>query len=228
MHAADIMTRNVITVPLSATLQEIAQTLIDHQISAVPVVDAGGHIVGMISEGDLVHRHETATERRRSWWLQLFVDNDTMARDYVKSHSLKAEDIMARRVVSVRESTPLSTVADLLDSENVKRVPVVQDGKPVGIVSRADLVRALLKATRQEHAPARSDAEIQAELNKRLEQEPWADSIGLAITVHAGVVELFGFVRTEAQLKGLTVLAETVPGVSRVDNRLRLRPFVES
>src|SRR5258708_816215 len=152
MNASDVMTANVITVAPQTAVQHLAELLGRHGISGVPVVDAANDLVGIVSEGDLLHRTETGTERRtthrRVRWLDSLVADDNVARDYLKSHGRTVADVMTRDVVSVSETTELAEIADLLESKRIRRVPVVRDGKVVGIVSRANLVRALAMAER--------------------------------------------------------------------------------
>src|SRR5262252_1884320 len=139
----DIMTSEVITVREDATVPEVARLMAERGISAVPVVDRENQIVGMVSEGDLLHRTETGTERRRAWWLDMVSSTNKLAGEYIKSHSAKVKDVMTRDVLSVTEETAVADIAVLLETNRIKRVPVVRDGKIVGIVSRANLVRAL-------------------------------------------------------------------------------------
>src|SRR5215471_11763246 len=154
MRAMDIMTTEVITVAPTTSVQEVAKLLSERGISGVPVVDADNRVVGILSEGDLLHRVETGTERttreRRSWWLDSLASNQ--ARDYVKSHARTARDVMTGDVISVDEMTPLADVAMLLETKRVKRLPVLREGKLVGIVSRANLVRAIAAGSVHEDA----------------------------------------------------------------------------
>lgn len=147
MRAGDVMTTDVITVAPETSVQDLAVLLANHGISGVPVVDAVNNLVGLVSEGDLLHRTETGTERRtqrrRSRWLDVFASDRNSARDYVRSHGRTVRDVMTRDVITVTETTELNEVANLLETKRVKRVPVVRDGKVIGIVSRANLVRAL-------------------------------------------------------------------------------------
>src|SRR6516165_1019653 len=143
MRAMDVMTSEVITVDESATVPELAKLLAEHGISAVPVVDEHNQVIGIVSEGDLLHRAETGTERRSSWWLEMMSSTNKLAGEYIKSHSGRVTDIMTRDVLSVTEETPVADIAVLLETKRIKRVPVLRDGKLVGIVSRANLVRAL-------------------------------------------------------------------------------------
>ena len=154
MRAMDVMTTNVITVSPDTSVQEVAKILSERSISGVPVVDAQNRLVGIVSEGDLLHRVEMGTDRRpdrrtgrrRSWWLDTVGSDEELARAYVKSHGRTARDVMTSEVTSVSETTELADIANLLETKRIKRVPVVRDGKLVGIVSRANLVRALAAA----------------------------------------------------------------------------------
>ena len=146
MRAMDVMTTDVITVDPDTTVQNLATLLAERGISGAPVVDSNGRLVGVISEGDLLHRAEIGTARRhrvrrRSWWLDHFASD--LARDYVKSHGRTVKEIMTRDVVTVTEDTDLAEIAELLEAKRIKRVPVVREGKVVGIISRANIVRAV-------------------------------------------------------------------------------------
>ena len=142
MRAMDVMTTDVVTVDPTTSVQALAMLLSERCISGVPVVDSKDRLVGIVSEGDLMHRVETGTERltgrRRSWWLDTIASEQELARDYVKSHGRTAKDVMTRDVISVTDTTELADVAMLLETKRIKRVPVLRDGKLVGIVSRAN------------------------------------------------------------------------------------------
>jgi CBS domain-containing protein len=143
MKAADVMVSRVVTVAPETSVQEVAGILLANRISAVPVVDDSGALVGIVSEGDLIHRVEVGTERQYSWWLKLVGDPGTFARDYVKAHAKRAADVMTKHVVTASSEMPLAERAGLLERHRIKRVPIVDNGKLVGIVSRANLVQAL-------------------------------------------------------------------------------------
>jgi len=145
MNAADVMTANVVTIQADEHVINVARLLLDRRISAVPVVDADGKLLGIVSEGDLLRRVETDTERKRDGWNGLFASRPSLAAEYAKSHARRAGDVMTRNVVTVAGDVPLSHIADLFEKHNIKRVPVVRDGRVVGIVSRADLLRALVQ-----------------------------------------------------------------------------------
>src|SRR5271166_3644258 len=164
MRAMDVMTTHVITVGPDTSVQEVAKILSERSISGVPVVDAENRLIGIVSEGDLLHRVETGTERRvqrrrRSWWLDTIGSDEELARQYIKSHGRTAKDVMTREVISVSDTTELADIAMLLETKRIKRVPVLRDGKLVGIVSRANLVRAL--------AVTKSDPVIDADSDDR-------------------------------------------------------------
>jgi CBS domain-containing protein len=143
MKAHDIMTRDVTTVSPDTSVRDIAALMMEKHISGVPVLTNNGKIIGMVSQSDLLHRAELGTERKHKWWFRTFADSNALAREYAKAHGLKAHDIMSRYVVAVRDDAELRDVADILDSHRIKRVPVVQEGRLVGIITRGDLVRAL-------------------------------------------------------------------------------------
>src|SRR5271157_3749492 len=139
MRAVEVMTTKVITVGENASVADVAKLLAERGISAVPVVDKQNRVIGLVSEGDLLHRAETGTERRRSWWLEMMASTNQLAGDYIKLHSGIVKDVMTRDVISVTETTSVADIAVLLETNRIKRVPVLQDGKLVGIVSRANL-----------------------------------------------------------------------------------------
>ncbi|HVH77065.1 MAG TPA: CBS domain-containing protein [Stellaceae bacterium] len=150
MQASEIMTKDVVTVSPDTPVCEIAQLLLAHGISAVPVVDEAGAPIGMVSEGDLVGRSEAEREARRDWWLSLLAEGESLHADFIaslKRPQRKAREIMSAPVVAVTEATEIPEIARLLANYRLKRVPVLRDGKLVGIVSRADLLRALAEAT---------------------------------------------------------------------------------
>jgi CBS-domain-containing membrane protein len=221
MFAADVMTHDVVTVHTDATVKEIAEILLAKGISGVPVVDAAGALVGIVSEGDLLHRVENDTERRRSWWLELFADRERMAQDFIKSHARKAGDVMTRHVVTVKPHTPLGEVSSLLEKHKIKRVPVVDGGKVVGIVSRANLLKALVRvgegATGQVGV---TDTSLRESVLAQLQATAWADASQVNVNVTDGNVELWGMVKSEAEKDAIRVAAELTPGVRAVSNNL--------
>ena len=241
MKAADIMTRKVVSVAPDTLVHVVAETMIEHHISGVPVVDAGRRVIGILTEGDLVRRSEIGTERRRPWWLELLTDESGRAADYVKSRGLRAGDVMTRSVISITPRTPLREIADMMEKWTIKRVPVVSGGKLVGIVSRHDLLRAIAKAKPKAAAAKRGaakggdaksgrpkigDTSIRDYLRRQTENESWTEAATVNFVVEKGTVELFGAVRSEAQREALRIMAESAPGVRAVKNRLMVLPNI--
>lgn len=222
MKAAEVMESHVVSVRPETTVCDVARELITRRISAVPVVDENGGLVGIVSEGDLIRRVETGTERHRSWWLELLIKDEKLATDYVKSHARYAGEVMTREVVTVAEGTPLAEIARLFEQHNIKRVPVVRGGKVVGIVGRADLLRVLADL-HSKTAPNLDDAGIEAEIVRQLRAEHWFSSARVEISVRDRVVKIDGVVMSEEQRRAIRVAAENVPGVRSVNDNTMLR-----
>jgi CBS domain-containing protein len=227
MRAMDVMTPDVITVDPDMTVQALAKLLSERGISGAPVVDSSGRMAGIVSEGDLLHRAELGTDQRRearnSWWLDHFAEG--AARDYVKSHGRTVKDIMTSDVAAVSEETELAEIAMLLESRRIKRVPVVRDGKVVGIVSRSNLVRAL-GAAAATPAPAATtiddDRTIRNRLLAELKRQEWAAKVWAQdIIVSGGVIHLwFGSDEPDDRRRAVRVAAENVPGARGVQEHL--------
>ena len=220
MKAADIMTRQVITIGPDATVTEAAKRMLKNRISGLPVCDSNGRLLGVISEGDLLRRTETGTVRRASWWLAMFAGAPNQAADYTKSHGRHVRDAMTESLISVTEETPLDEVVRLMESNRIKRVPVLSNGKLVGIVSRANLLHVLASIAPDVSPAAADDRVVRDRLLETLRAQPWAPEISENIVVRNGVVHLWGSVRTEAQRDAIRVAAENTPGVTRVENHL--------
>src|SRR5271169_667776 len=221
MRAVDVMTSGVITVGENATVHEAAKLLAEHGISAVPVVDKDIRVIGMVSEGDLLHRAETGTERRRSWWLEMVSSTNELAGEYIKSHSGKVKDIMTRDVLSVTEETQVADIAVMLETNRIKRVPVLHDGKLVGIVSRANLVRALAMTINEANGAEADDRLIRDRLLAELKAQKWAEVSPANVTVKDDVVHLWSSYLSEQEKRALLVAAENIPGVRRVEDHMR-------
>lgn len=232
MNARDVMTTEVITVNPSTTVRALAALLSEKSISGAPVIDATGRLVGIVSEGDLLHRAETGTERRvqrrRSWWLDSVAAEEEAARDYVKAHGRTVNDIMSRDVVSVSETTDLGEIAHLLETKKVKRVPVLRDGRLVGIVSRANLVRALATTSSAPAIVASSDDRtIRARLLDELKSQRWANVWDSDIMVRDRVVHVWiADDQPVAERDALRVAAENIPGVQRVEEHVVPAPVM--
>ena len=220
MKANDIMTSPVITVGTQTPIPEIAALLLEHRISAVPVLE-NGQLVGVVSEADLLHRHEIGTARATPTgpaWLRLF-SADRSASDYVKSHARRARDIMTREVVSIAPDTSVEDIVTLLETRRVKRVPVLRGKKLVGIVSRANLVRGLAAKGRSKKAkPPAGDEAIRSRLIAELERQPWWRPLASSVNVTDGVVHYRGTIDSYDQRRAARVAAENVPGVRGVED----------
>jgi CBS-domain-containing membrane protein len=232
MRAMDVMTTNVITVGPDTSVQEVAKILSERSISGVPVVDSDNRLVGIVSEGDLLHRVETGTERRvqrrrRSWWLDTIGSDAELARDYVKSHGRTAKDVMTREVITVSDTSELAEIANLLETKKIKRVPVLRDGKLVGIVSRANLVRALAAAGGQLAGDVADDRTIREKLLAELRAQPWVHTWAADIIVRDGVVHIWvSDDRPEQEKQALRIAAENIPGVKNVAEHLVPAPMI--
>jgi len=222
------MTTDVVSVGPNARVDEVGRILLERRISAVPVVTERGELVGIVSEGDLIRRSEAGTQHRRSWWLKLLMGQEGLAIDYIKANAVKVSDIMTRRVVTATPDMPLDQIAALLEKNRIKRVPVVRDGKVVGIVSRANLVQALA-SLRKKVATAQgpADSAVRDNVMARLKAEPWTHPLLLNVTVHDGVVDLWGVVNSETEKKAVRIAAEATPGVREVTDNLIVRPDIE-
>jgi CBS-domain-containing membrane protein len=223
MKARDVMVAPVITASPSASVKSVAETFVRHQISAVPVADDKGNLVGIISEGDLLHRAEAGTESQRPWWLRAFIGPDALANEYVKAHARKVSDVMTRQVVTASPETPLHEVAALLEKHSIKRVPIMENGQLVGIVSRANLVQAVAAAGKGLNIPL-SDTTIRNKLLAHLNAQNWTSTNPLNVMVNSGVVDLWGIARSESERKAIRVAAETTPGVCAVRDNMKLWP----
>lgn len=227
MKAADVMVSNVVTVHPDASVRDVAKLLLSNRISAVPVVAKSGELVGIVSEGDLIRRAETETDRRRSWWLEMLIGSTPLAAEYVKTHARTVADVMTANVVTATPETSLRDIAELLEKNSIKRVPIVNNRKVVGIVSRANLVQALASRwDEQERRQGVDDLSIREEIMARLDAEPWTRYAPINVIVHDATVDLWGIVDTETARKAVRVVAEVTPGVRGVNNNLMVKPIV--
>jgi CBS domain-containing protein len=220
MKAAEIMTRKVVTTTPDSPIEEVARAMLRHHLSGVPVVDAAGTVTGIVTEGDLLRRTETGTERTRSRWLELLIAPGRLAQDYVRSHARKVSEVMTDAVISVGPDTPLGEVVALMESRRVKRLPVIEDGRLVGIISRADLLGALVERLPKVSAAAVSDAKLRKRVLAEIDKQPWAPRASIDALVEDGTVELRGAITDEREREALRVVAENVPGVKRVRDHL--------
>lgn len=214
MKARDVMTPGVVTVSPDAKVPEIAGLLLERRISALAVVADEGKVLGVVSESDLMRRPELGTDRPRWRWLQILLSPEDREREFVKTHGVKAKDIMTQPVVSVSPNAPLSDVVNLMGRRGIKRVLVVDNGRLVGIVTRTDLLRAL--HARGALAPPSvppDDSALRGAILKALSDSDWADRAIVNVQVANGQVELWGAIESEEQRRAIRVAVESVPGV---------------
>jgi CBS-domain-containing membrane protein len=220
MNASDIMVREVITTDPRASVSQVAKQLADNDISALPVVDEAGRVVGIISEADLMRRRELGSEKVRPWWLEAMTPAVTLAEEFARSHGKRVEELMSNRVVSATEDASLNEIASLLEKHHIKRVPILKDGKLVGIVSRSNLVQALASTKGEMVTAAQTDHMVRAEIVTRLAEQQWTDFGERNIIVVNGIANLWGLVGSPSERKALTALVEGVPGVTEVRDEM--------
>lgn len=218
MLAKDVMTTAILTVTPETDVGEIARTLLDAHISAMPVIADDGKLIGIVSEGDLMHRAEAETRRRPSWWLRLLATPEEPAERYLREFGRRARDVMTRDVITVSPDTPLTEIAAVLEKYHIKRVPVMEGDKLVGIVSRANLLRGV--ATWQKPTGVRvEDSALRASLLKALNEAELPMHL-VNVTVTDGAVELWGVVESEVQIEAARAAVEATAGVLRLENHL--------
>jgi CBS domain-containing protein len=220
VNASDVMTSNVITVGRDTPVRDAIRLMLDQGISGLPVTDGSGKVVGILSEGDLLRRAEMHTERHHSRWLEFLLGPGRLAEEYVRTHGRRVGEIMTADVVSVAEETPLAEIVQLMQRHHIKRLPVLRGDALVGIITRADLMRALAKLLEQPPPSAPGDDEIRKRLVAELEKTAWAPLGSVTIGVHDGVVELDGVISNEREREAVRVAAENVSGVKGVRDRL--------
>jgi len=218
MRAADIMSSPVITAGPDASVIDAVRLMLRSHVSGLPVVAADGTLAGIVTEGDLLRRVETDTERHHSRWAELF-RTGKMAEEYTRSHGRKVSEVMTTRVATVEADTPLATVVDLMETKHVKRLPVLRGGKLAGIVSRSDLLRALVAAAAAESTGTTDDNAIRERLAAELGRQRWTPR-SIRFSVKNGVVALEGVIFDDRDRAALCVAAENVPGVKSVKDKL--------
>jgi CBS domain-containing protein len=225
MKARDVMVPHVITIHPDLDVKAVANTLVANGISAVPVVAIDGSIVGIVSEGDLMRRVVSGAERKRSRWLEIFSSPEQLMAEFAKSHGRKAADVMTRQVISVDPDTSLQEIAHLLEKHGIKRVPVIENGRLVGIVSRANLVQVLASRGLAFVDLAVSDEALRNVIISSLRELPWTGAMAAVdVTVDRGIVNLWGVVHDEEEKNAIRIATERTPGVQAVNDHLRIYP----
>ncbi|HZF76318.1 MAG TPA: CBS domain-containing protein [Acetobacteraceae bacterium] len=224
MRARDLMTSTPVTLPPDMPLPAIARLFAERGISGAPVVDTGGMLLGMVTESDLIRRIAAPEDQPRSWIVRFFQPAGAQAAEYARTHGRTAQDVMTRGVLAVEEDAPIEQVAASLEERNIRRVPVLREGRLVGIVSRADLIRALLSPAEKlrEDAP---DERIRRDVLAAMREQPWLDAFYVFPDVEDGVVSFHGWCRQEEVKRALRVLAERIPGVKGVRVMVERNPL---
>ena len=220
MIVADVMTRNVLSVSPDATVDEAARMMLERGISGLFVVDAKGELAGIVTEGDLLRRDELGTERHRPWWLRMIVSPGRQAADFTRTHGRRVSDVMTEAVISVATDATLEDVVEIMEENRIKRVAVVARKRVVGVVSRSDLLRALVGRSRSAAPVSTDDRTIREAILDGLDNASWAPATTLGVNVAGGVVDLWGTIMDEKERRAIRILAENTPGVTAVHDHL--------
>jgi CBS domain-containing protein len=220
MKAQDVMTHCLVSIAPEAPIRDAIARMISHQVSGIPVVDAEGSLVGMVTEGDFLRRAETHTEAPRRRWLELLLGSGAAADEYARSHGRTVREVMSTKVIAVGRDAPLNEVVGLMEEHGIKRIPVVDDRRVVGIVSRADLMLALAERLSESTKPPASDASIRRAIVTEMKKQPWCPVQSLTIRVRRGFVDIEGTILDEGQRRAIHVLVENVQGVKGVHDHL--------
>jgi CBS domain-containing protein len=220
MKAKDIMTSPVLSVEPDAAILQAVRIMLQRRISGLPVMDSEGRLLGIVTEGDLLRRAETGTQRKRGGWLEFLVGPGKLAEEYAHAHGRKVQDVMTPDPLTITEDTPLDEIVRLMEKRQIKRLPVIREQKVVGIVSRANLVHALAGIARDVRPGEQSDEAVREQLLAELAGQSWAPVALINPIVRNGIVELWGTITDERQRQALIVAAENVPGVKDVRDRL--------
>jgi CBS-domain-containing membrane protein len=220
MNVGDVMTRDVLSVPPEALVVAAAQLMLQKRISGLPVIDDRGKLAGIVTEGDFLRRAETDTGRRRPRWVEFFVGPGRLSDEYVRLSGRKVSDVMTHDVQTMPPDAPLEQAVRLMERHHIKRVLVVDNGKVVGIVTRANLLHAMASFAHEIGPFSAEDAAIRERLLADLKIQPWAPVTPIDVTVRNGVVQLSGIITDERQRQALRVAAENIPGVKNVEDNI--------
>jgi CBS domain-containing protein len=220
MLARDIMTGPVISVLPDATVMDAITLMLERKLSGLPVVNADKQLVGMVSEGDFLRRFELGTEGQRPRWIEFLRGPGRAAEEFIRTHGRKVDEVMSADVVSAEASTTLKDIIELMEHHHIKRVPIVEDSQVVGIITRADVLRALAQKVPNTGFVKEDDARIREAILAACEQQSWAPRALIAIDVKNGIVDLSGTIFDDRERRGLRVIAENVAGVRAVRDHL--------
>lgn len=218
MNAAELMTSPAVTISVDATIDEAVRLMLADRLSGLPVVDGSDRIVGVLTEGDLLRRVELGTERKRPRWLDFLFGSGAEARDYVHAHGRRVSEVMTESPTCIGERAPLSEIVDLMEKRRIKRLPVTREGRVVGVVSRADVIRAL--ASRKVTTAPTSDRDIHDQILAGFRTQTWGPVSLVGVDVDHGEVTLSGAILDERERDAIRVLVENTPGVTRLHDNL--------
>lgn len=216
MRARDIMTTDPVTVPPETPLEAVAALMADRGISGLPVVDADGRLVGLVTDGDLMRRLSAKEDKPASFFAALLGANADQAQAYARAHGRRVRDVMSTDLATVTEDATVEEVAHILETRRIRRVPVLRDGRLVGVVSRADLLRAVMAPVASGAEEEASDPRIRREIFAAMRAEPWISTRFVFPMVRDGVVTFHGFLGGREAMTALRVLAEGIAGVKEV------------
>jgi len=220
LNVINLMMPVVVGVSPETPVRDAIKLMLQHHVSGLPVIDEEQKLVGIVSEGDLLRRAEIGTQQKHNRWLSLLLSAENLAAEYVRSHGCKVRDIMTPDPITACENTPIEEVARLMEKHHIKRLPVMRGTKLVGIVSRADLVRAVMKHGATMQSPAKTDQDIRAQIIEKIRTESWSPFPLIDVEVSAGRVKLKGTVFFQRQRDGLKIVAENTAGVKEVVDEL--------
>jgi CBS domain-containing protein len=221
MRAVDVMTVDPVSISPDESIVEAIRLMLQRKFSGLPVVDSTGALVGIVTEGDLLRRTETGTQRKRPRWIEFLIGSGRLANEYVQTSGRKVHDVMTYDVQTVAEETPLDDIVQQMERHQIKRLPVVHGGKLVGIVTRANLLRALASVVGEtKPVAAADDASIRGRIYAELQKQPWAPVNMLDIVVRDGIAHLWGVVLDERQREAIRVVAENTAGVKGIEDHL--------
>jgi CBS domain-containing protein len=218
MQVRDVMTHNVISIGVDQPILKAIRLMLHNDISGLPVVDANGNLIGMVTEGDFLRRDELGTQRRRPRWLEFLLGPGRMADEFVHTAGRNIGEVMTHDPLFVSENDPLETVVELMERHHIKRLPVLRGGKMTGIVSRANLMHALVRLALAAEVPSGSDVDIRERVLAAFAKQVWAP--GVRVAVKDGVVELEGTITDDRQRQACIVVAENVPGIEKVHDHI--------
>jgi CBS domain-containing protein len=221
MRADQMMSRQVITIGVDASIVDAITTMLKHGVSALPVVDQAGNLVGILSKSDFLRRAEIGTEQKRGRLLTFLAGPDRVAFDFKREHGRKVGEIMTPNPATITEDTPVAEIAQIMESRRVRRLPVMNGDKIVGIVTNSDFLPAIARIVLNVHSFAQDDEKIRSAVVAGITSTPWTPG-GLNVSVRDGNVTLKGFSISENARQAAVVAAENVPGAKRVENRISM------